>query len=232
MPSKAFDPHSSQQEETAKLEERAANEDRKDEDTVVREAIGRAIAKIDDQEPLMTQLCRISAEVDKAKKAAKSKQSEEGKIQSQTRDPRNLREVLVQEGIEPHPGPAHDIRKHHGCGWACRALATIVGVSAMLNKATADNRVGADEIAVWALLQAAPRGTPARAPIILMASRGAVTKAARKEKREDLKLRAASSKTITERRTGRRAAAQPPLEPTQQHAASPSSQCRGATTAS
>ena len=153
MPAKAFDPQSSQKEETAKPEERAANEDRKDEDTLVKEAIDRATAKCDDQEPLMTQLCRFGAEVDKAKKAAKAKRSEDSDVQNkakktregQTRDPRGLHEVLVQEGIEPHPGPVRGISKQCGCWRACRALTGIVCVSAMLDKAIADNRVGADE---------------------------------------------------------------------------------------
>ena len=57
MPSKAPDPHSSQQEETAKPEKRAANEDEKDEDTLVKEAIDRATDMCNDNEPPMTQLC-------------------------------------------------------------------------------------------------------------------------------------------------------------------------------
>ena len=101
----------------------------------------------------MTQQCRIGAEVDKAKKAAKAKRSEQSDVQNkakktregQTRDPRDLHGVLVQEGIEPHPGPAHGIKKQHGCGWACRALTGTACVSATLDKAIADNKVGTDE---------------------------------------------------------------------------------------
>ena len=45
----------------------------------------------------MTQLCKISAAIERENKKAK--------LNLQTRDPRDPHEVLIQEGIEPHPGP-------------------------------------------------------------------------------------------------------------------------------
>ena len=116
MPSEVLDPKISQQKDaassTATYEGRHSD---KDEDTLVKEAIGRAADSSNANEPLMTQLCRISAEVDKAKKQAKAKrenseaQEDCGKAtqirEGQAADPRNRHEVLISEGIEPHPGP-------------------------------------------------------------------------------------------------------------------------------
>ena len=47
----------------------------------------------------MLQRCKVSAEIDKAKKKVKAKK------EGQTRDPRVPYDVLVQEGISPNPGP-------------------------------------------------------------------------------------------------------------------------------
>ena len=57
----------------------------------------------------MLTLCRLAAEIDR--QANKEKTKREGT----TRDPRDPREVLVAEGIEPHPGPEirrSEERKH------------------------------------------------------------------------------------------------------------------------
>ena len=113
MPPEALGPRSSQQEERNSINESGEVQEEKDEDTLVKEAIDRATGMCSDNEPLMTQLCRISAEVSKAERKAKAKRSDEGDAQRKakktreghTTDPRDPHEVLVQEGIEPNPGP-------------------------------------------------------------------------------------------------------------------------------
>ena len=52
----------------------------------------------------MMQLCKISAEIDRAKKKAKAKK------EGQTRDLRIPYDVLVQEGISPNLGPHTAVR--------------------------------------------------------------------------------------------------------------------------
>ena len=117
MPTEAPGPKISQQEDAASSTEmNGGRHCDKDEDTLVQEAIERAADNCNASEPLMTQLCRISAEVDKAKKQAKAKrenseaQEDCGRAkqirEGQTADPRDRHEVLISEGIEPHPGPS------------------------------------------------------------------------------------------------------------------------------
>ena len=139
MPLEALGPQSSQQEESASVVDNGEMQEDKDESTLVKEAIDRATTMCNENEPLMTQLCRISAEVSKAEKKAKAKRKDEGDEQrklkktreGQTRDPRDPHEVLIQEGIEPHPGPTCANKgkrgvQRNGHAWVTRILAGLL----------------------------------------------------------------------------------------------------------
>ena len=78
------------------------------EENAIEAAIDRATADCKPEEPLMTQLCKISAEIDRAKK--KTKAEKEGK----TWDPRVPYDVLVQEGISPNLGPRVAVSRRRG----------------------------------------------------------------------------------------------------------------------
>ena len=76
------------------------------EELLVKSAIDRATEECENDMPLMMQLCKISAEVDKAKKRAKTEKARKTKKEGQSADPRVPYDVLVQEGISPNPGPS------------------------------------------------------------------------------------------------------------------------------
>ena len=69
------------------MKESEAMHGKEDANTLVKEAIDRATDMCSDNGPLMTQLCRISAEVDKAKKKAKAKRSDEYDAERKQRRP-------------------------------------------------------------------------------------------------------------------------------------------------
>ena len=61
------------------------------EEAAIEAAIDRAVVDCKPDETLMMQLCKVSAEIDRAKKKVKAKK------EGQTRDPRVPYDVLVQE---------------------------------------------------------------------------------------------------------------------------------------
>ena len=67
----------------------------------IQEAINQTVDNMKPDLPLMTQLCMIKAATCRAEKAY-DKTTE---IKKQTTDPRIPKEVLIEEGINPNPGP-------------------------------------------------------------------------------------------------------------------------------
>ena len=75
------------------------------EELLVKAAIDRATAERNQDEVLVTQLCKICTGIDKAKKRAKTEKTKKTKREGQIADPRVPYDVLVQEGISPNLGP-------------------------------------------------------------------------------------------------------------------------------
>ena len=73
----------------------------------IKQAISDAVDKMDDDLPLMMQLCKIKEATSKAENSFDKKtagmRGEAAK--DQTPDPRKPKEVLIEQGISPNPGP-------------------------------------------------------------------------------------------------------------------------------
>ena len=84
-------------------------EDARDENKTdyVQRAINEAVDKMDNGLPLMMQLCKIKEATCKAENMFDTRAAEKGgtSAKGQTADPRKPKEVLIEQGISPNPGP-------------------------------------------------------------------------------------------------------------------------------
>ena len=125
------------------------------EENAIEAAIDRATADCKPEEPLMTQLCKISAEIDRAKKKTKAKK------EGQTRDPRVPYDVLVQEGIRPNPGPRVAVSRRRG-GKLSVAKATVFAMIVHLIGAAHGCNLWNEKVQTMEMLHAKESSKPER----------------------------------------------------------------------
>ena len=74
-----------------------------DKETFIQQAINDAVDNMKDDLPIMMQLCKIKEATCRAEKLFEDR---EAMLKDQTMDPRNPKEVLIEQGISPNPGPS------------------------------------------------------------------------------------------------------------------------------